>query len=67
MSGKLDFARQYYGWSTEDWECIYWTDESTFEIGKNSRQFQVWRMAYERHSSSCVVSNFKSGRISLMI
>ena len=64
---RLVFAQKYRGWSAEDWERIIWTDESTFEIGKNSRQVRVWRTANERYSSNCIVPTFKSGRTSLMI
>lgn len=67
ISRRLHFARQYCGWSAEEWERVCWTDESSFEIGKDSRQIHVWRTAYERYSSSCVVPTFKSGRTSLMI
>jgi hypothetical protein len=67
MSWRLDFVRQYHGWCTTDWEHVCWTDESTFEIGKNSREVHVWKTAYERYSSSCVVPTFKSERTSLMI
>ena len=64
---RLVFAQKYRKWSAEDWEHIIWTDESTFEIGKNSRQVRVWRTANERYSSNCIVPTFKSGRTSLMI
>jgi hypothetical protein len=67
MSRRLDFARQYRGWCVANWEHVCWMDESTFEIGKNSRQVHIWKMAYERYSSSCVVPTFKSGWTSLMI
>ena len=67
MSQRLAFAQKYHGWSPKEWERIVWTDESTFEIGKSSRQIHVWRSAYERYSSSCIVPTFKSGRTSLMI
>jgi hypothetical protein len=67
MSWQLDFARGYCGWSAEDWECHCCTNESTFEIGKNSRQVHVWRMTYKRYSSNCVISTFKSGRTFLTI
>lgn len=67
MSQRLAFAQKYRGWSAKEWERVVWTDESTFEIGKNSRQIHVWRSAYERYSSSCLAPTFKSGRTSLMI
>ena len=67
MSQRLAFAQKYCGWTIKEWERVVWTDESTFEVGKNSRQVHVWRNAYERYSSSCIVPTFKSGRTSLMI
>jgi hypothetical protein len=54
MSPQLDFARWCCRWSAKDWEYICWIDESTFEIGKNSRQVHVWRTTYRQYSSSCV-------------
>jgi hypothetical protein len=47
MSWQLDFARQYHEWCIADREHICWTDESTFEIGKYSRQVHVWKTVYE--------------------
>jgi hypothetical protein len=67
MSRKLDFARQYCGWSAKDWKCVCWTNKSTFKVGKNSKQAHIWRIASEQYLSSHVVPTFKSGRTSLMI
>ena len=67
MSQRLAFAQKYCRWSAEEWEQVIWTDESTFEVGKNSRQIHVWRIVNERYASSCIVPTFKSGRTSLMI
>jgi hypothetical protein len=67
MSQRLAFAQKYCRWSVEEWERVVWTDESTFEVGKNSRQIHVWRTAYDRYASDCIVPTFKSGRNSLMI
>ena len=67
MSQRLAFAQKYCRWSAEEWEQVIWTDESTFEVGKNSRQIHVWRTVNERFASSCIVPTFKSGRTSLMI
>jgi hypothetical protein len=67
ISQQLDFARWYCEWNAKDWECVCWTDKSTFKISKNSRQVHIWRTTYEQYSSSYVVSTFKSGRTFLMI
>jgi hypothetical protein len=67
MSQRLAFAQKYCGLTIKEWERVVWTNEYTFEVGKNSRQVHVWRNAYERYSSSCMVPTFKSGRTYLMI
>ena len=46
---------------------MIWTDETSFEIGKNSQQVKVWRQSYERYSWDCLAPTFKSGRTSVMI
>jgi transposase len=64
---RLEFARKHQDWTVEDWRKVIWCDESTFEIGKNSRQVRVWRTVDEKYSDSCLAPSFKSGRSSLMI
>ena len=46
---------------------MIWTDEASFEIGKNSRQVKVWRRPYERYSWDCLALTFKSRHTSVMI
>ena len=64
---RLAFAKAHKRWTLSDWRNIMWTDESSFEIGKRSRQVKVWRRAYERYSLDCIAPTFKSGRTSVMI
>jgi transposase len=64
---RLAFAKQHRNWTEEDWKNIIWTDESCFEVGKNSRQIRVWRKPYERYESKCLAPIFKSGRTSVLI
>jgi transposase len=64
---RLVFAKKYQNWASEDWMRVIWCDESTFEIGENSRQVRVWRSVNEKYSQSCLSPTFKSGRSSLMI
>lgn len=64
---RLEFAKVHRNWTVEQWEKVVWTDESSFEIGKNFRRVLVWRTAYERYSDECLVPTFKSGRTSVMI
>jgi hypothetical protein len=53
--------------TADDWKNVLWTDESSFEIGKNSRQVRVWRSEGERFNSSCLTPSFKSGRQTVMV
>lgn len=64
---RLAFAKKYQTWKVIDWMNVIWTDESSFEVGKNYRQVKVWRRAYERYSWDCLAPIFKSGRTSVMI
>jgi transposase len=64
---RLDFAKQHKSWSLEQWRRVIWTDESTFEIGKNSRTVRVWRSADEANELDCLAPTFKSGRSSVMV
>jgi hypothetical protein len=64
---RLDFAKAHQHWIAKQWERIVWTDESTFEIGKNFCCVYVWRTEFERHHSECLAPTFKSGRTFVMI
>ena len=66
-SRRLQFAKHHQKWTCEDWKKIIWTDELTFEVGKNLRQIKVWRKSDERYKSDCLTPTFKSGRTSVMI
>ena len=64
---RLAFARKHRHWTEEDWKNVIWTDESSFELGKTSRQIRVWRKVHEAYESKCLAPTFKSGRSSVMI
>jgi hypothetical protein len=66
-AARLAFAKKYKDWTAEDWKKVVWTDESSFEVGKNCRKVRVWRTEDEKYESSCVVPSFKSGRSSVMV
>ena len=59
---KLAFAKAHQNWTESGWSNIMWTDESSFEIGKYSRQVTIWR-----RPNDCLAPSFKSGRTSIMI
>ena len=48
-AGRLAFAKKHRHWTQEDWKKVIWTDESCFEVGKNSRQIRVWQKPLERY------------------
>jgi transposase len=64
---RLVFARKHQNMTVDDWKHVLWSDESSFEIGKNSRQIHVWRFPSERFESSCIVPSFRSGRQTVMV
>ena len=64
---RLKFAQEHQKLTIDDWKNILWTDESSFEIGKNSRQVHVWRLTSECYNSSCLAPSFKSGRQTVMV
>jgi hypothetical protein len=57
---RLEFAREHR-------KKVIWTDESTFEIGKSSRQILVWQKNDECYKLDCFTPTFKSERTSIMI
>lgn len=66
-AARLAFARAHRHWTVQDWERVIWTDESSFELGKQTRQVRVWRRVHEKFESECLAATHKSGRTSLMV
>ena len=64
---RLAFAKEHKHWTTSDWRNVIWTDETSFETGKRSRQVKVWRKSHERFSLDCLAPTFKSGCSSVMV
>ena len=46
---------------------LFFSDESSVEVGKQSRQVKIWRRVGERFNTECLAPTFKSGRQSVMI
>ena len=67
VARRLAWATKHKNWSLEESKRIIWTDEASFEIGKNSRQIRVWRKSDEVWNTECLAPTFKSGRVSLMV
>jgi transposase len=64
---RLASAKMYKNWTIDDWKKVVWTDEASFEKGKNSRLVRVWRLADEANKMQCLASTFKSDRASVMV
>jgi transposase len=64
---RLNWANYRKSWKMTEWERVVWTDETSVELGKQSRQTMVWRKPGERYLESCLAPTFKSGRQSLMV
>ncbi|KAG1199766.1 hypothetical protein G6F70_004633 [Rhizopus microsporus] len=46
----------------EKQQKVFWTDESSFEIGKLSLQPRVWRKTLVKYDKECLAPTFKSGQ-----
>ncbi|KAI7951808.1 hypothetical protein MJO28_007492 [Puccinia striiformis f. sp. tritici] len=64
---RLAFATSHLSWTIDDWRSVLWTDESSFELGKNTKAVSVWRKTDERYRPECLEPTFRSGRSSTMI
>lgn len=45
---RLAFACKYRHWTVEDWKNVIWTNECSFELGKDYRRIRVWRKVHEK-------------------
>jgi transposase len=50
----------------ERWKCVIWSDEATFETGKQGR-VHVTRRPDEKACPTCIKSIYRSGRTSVMV
>ena len=67
IARRKAWAEGLQTWTMADWSKIIWTDEMSFEIGKDSRVTRVWREAGEEYAPKNLALTFKSGRASLMV
>lgn len=67
VKNRREFVKSYSSWTMDEWKKVIWTDESSLELGHNSRQVRVWRNEDEAYLEECLVPTFKSGRSSVMV
>lgn len=68
IAGRLAFAKAHRSWTVDDWKRVIWSDESTFEIGKNSRRLEKDRRTIQVGLSNPkfqVTTHFSNGLGSL--
>jgi len=64
---RLEWCKQHTTLTEEDWKKVIWSDETSVEIGRQSRQIKVWRRHGERLKKHCLIPTFKSGRTSVSV
>lgn len=64
---RVNWCKKYKEKDIYFWLQVIFSDESSVEIGKQSRQIRVWRKAGERFNTECLTPTFKSGRQSVMV
>lgn len=62
---RLKWAREYVKWTLEDWRCVIFSDESSFELGLDTRSTYVRRPLGKAFESRYLKPTFKSGRSSI--
>lgn len=64
---RLNWAREYQNWTTDDWKKVLWSDESKFEVFGSKRRMFVRRRPNERALEPCIVPSVKHGGGSVMV
>ncbi|CEP18926.1 hypothetical protein [Parasitella parasitica] len=54
-------------WILNEWKNVMWTDEASFELGKNTSQVHVWRTLSEKYEVECLALTFRTRRQSVMV
>ncbi|MBW0504325.1 hypothetical protein O181_044040, partial [Austropuccinia psidii MF-1] len=62
MEKQLNFSWQHLNWTIEKWSRVIWTDESSFELGKQLTRTGVWRTPQEKYELESITINHQSGQ-----
>ena len=64
---QLKFATEHVRWTEEQWDCVYFSDESKFNLfGCDERRF-IQRCPNERYSPQSTTSSVKFGEENVMV
>ena len=64
---QLKFVTEHVIWTEEQWDCIYFSDESKFNLFGCDRRSLVRRCPKEQYSPQCTKSSVKFGGGSVMM
>ena len=64
---RLDWAKQFAGWTDDQWSNVVWSDESTFQLIQSSRRSIVWRKPGEEYNDDCISKTVKFGGGSITV
>ena len=64
---RLEWAKTHKNWTTAQWENVFWSDESKFQIFGSNRRVFVRRSKEERASETCTVPTVKHGGGNVMV
>ena len=64
---RLQFAKKYIHWSSEEWRRVAWTDEMSMQTDANQGQKWVWRYPEEEYLEDCcratVIPGFRKVKV----
>ncbi len=67
-TARLVWARQHRHWTVEDWQRVFFTDESKFTVyGNCKRRAYVRRRSFEAYADACLLRTVKFGAGSVMV
>ncbi|GFV66181.1 transposable element Tc1 transposase [Trichonephila clavipes] len=62
-TARLQWCREHHNWTEQDWECVLFSDESSFSLSSDCRRQLIWResgTAYrpekkDRYPTCCIM------------
>jgi transposase len=58
---RMKWARQYQDWTAEEWDKVYWSDESPFYLFVKGGKVWVRRRVWEEYALCCIQPTVKFG------
>ena len=64
---RVQWAKTHKDWTIEQWNKVFWADESKFEIFRSNRTVYVWWRVSEKAAIPCITPTVKYERDSVMV